>query len=276
MPRIRTIKPEFFTHEELAGTSAHARLLAIGLLTLADCKGRLRWVPMLVHAQVFPWEATVKIEVLLGELTGIAYCVHYEIDGKRYVEIVNFLKHQRLSGKEAGYESRLPEPPEMSGIAIRETGEGIGKHAGASQGSARNPLGTGEHRNLGTEEHRNLGTEDLSLSEKVGRNEKTESFERFWEAYPKRRRTKKQDARKCWDRSLAKVDAATLITRAVEYAASDQGQSEFAVMPSVWLNSGMWEDGPEAWTRGTSSGPVTFAQQRIANTKQAIQDFCDG
>jgi len=31
MPRIRTIKPEFFSHEDLAAKSAHARLLAIGL-----------------------------------------------------------------------------------------------------------------------------------------------------------------------------------------------------------------------------------------------------
>lgn len=163
MPRIRTIKPEFFSHEDLASKSAHARLLAIGLLTLADCEGRLRWVPMQVHAQVFPWEELGKhpgaspgsIEDLLGELIDVGYVLHYEVTGKRYVEIVNFRKHQRLSGKELQYKSRCPQPP--SGVAKSsdfqgETGEATGKHLGASPGSIGNPLGTGEHRNIGTGE----------------------------------------------------------------------------------------------------------------------------
>jgi hypothetical protein len=146
MPRIRTIKPEFFSHELLASKSAHARLLAIGLLTLADCEGRLRWVPMQVHAQVFPWEAEVKIEVLLGELVDCGYALHYEADGKRFVQIVNFAKHQRLSGKEAQFKSRLPEPPKTPEKHV-VSGEAVVKHPSASQGSGENPLGTGEQGN---------------------------------------------------------------------------------------------------------------------------------
>lgn len=153
MARIRSIKPEFFSHELLASKSAHARLLAIGLLTLADCEGRLRWVPMQVHSQVFPWEASVNIEALLGELIDVSYVVHYEVDGKRYVEITNFKKHQRLTGKEASYESLIPAPP----ATRKKTGNSIkkGKHQSDSRGNIGNPLGTGEHRNIGTEEHRN-------------------------------------------------------------------------------------------------------------------------
>ena len=161
--RIRTIKPEFFSHEILASKSAHARLLAIGLLTLADCEGRVRWVPMQVHSQVFPWEASVKIEVLLRELIDASYVIHYEVDGKRYVEIVNFKKHQRLSGKESAYESRLPSPPATDSKPndfVGETRERNGKHPDASPGSSGNPLGTGEHRNIGTGEQ---GIESLTL-----------------------------------------------------------------------------------------------------------------
>lgn len=181
MPRIRTIKPEFFSHEYLAGKSAHARLLAIGLLTLADCKGRLRWVPMQVHAQVFPWEASVNIEELLSELIDCEYVLHYEIDGKRYVEVVNFLKHQRLSGKEAGYDSKIPAPPkvpvakppktekpnDLVGEPVEETGKQSGDSQGDSLGSGENPLGTGEHRNIGT-------------GEKREREVASEEFEKAW------------------------------------------------------------------------------------------------
>jgi hypothetical protein len=159
VPRIRTIKPEFFSHEKLASKSAHARLLAIGLLTLADCEGRLRWVPMQIHAQVFPWEAPGEafenIDVLLGELIDCDYVVHYELEGKRYVEVCNFKRHQRLSGKEAAYESRLPAPPQKDGKTLGESGEASGKQSCASLGSGGNPLGTGEQGN-----HRNSGSND--------------------------------------------------------------------------------------------------------------------
>jgi predicted Rossmann fold flavoprotein len=90
MARIRTIKPEFFSHEELSSKSAHARLLAIGLLTLADCEGRLRWVPMQVHAHVFPWEATVKIEgtKLVGK--GPLLVTHWGMSGPAILKLSAF------------------------------------------------------------------------------------------------------------------------------------------------------------------------------------------
>lgn len=152
MARIRSIKPEFFSHEQMASKSAHARLLAIGLLTLADCDGRVRWVPMQVHSQVFPWEASVNVEDLLGELIDVSYLVHYAIDGKRYVQITNFRKHQRLTGKEAAYQSLLPEPPEKPSKKRRES---QGKQPGVSQVSIQVPIGTEEQGNIGTGEQGN-------------------------------------------------------------------------------------------------------------------------
>lgn len=276
MPRIRTIKPEFFSHEELAEKSAHARLLAIGLLTLADCKGRLRWVPMLVHAQVFPWEASVDIETLLGELISASYLLHYEVDGKRYVQITNFLKHQRISGKEASYESLIPPPPENP----IKTNAKQGKHPDASQGSTQVPLGTEEQRNRGTGEE-GTGEEGTgeqgkeSLSASSGRCEYSGEFERFWNVFPRQRRSKKQEAYRKWKQALKRVDAQTLISRAADYAESELGRSEYAVMPGVWLNAGMWEDEPEAWKRRGSKGTTqkTFDQQKLDNTRDAVAEW---
>lgn len=109
MARIRTLKPEFFQNEEIAKCSPHARLLAIGLLQMADVRGRIRYVPMQVHAQVFPWEALVKVPVLLGELQEINYVKKYRVDGREYLWVVQFEKHQRITGKEAQTDSQLPE-----------------------------------------------------------------------------------------------------------------------------------------------------------------------
>lgn len=149
MARIRSIKPEFFSNQALAGTTAHARLLAIGLLTLADSEGRLLWIEMQVHAQVFPWERKVNTQALLEELESIGYVKTYSHDGKTYVEVVNFLKHQRLTGKEAGMKSKLPAPNEIIDKNDGNNGERNGKHLDVSPGSIQMPR---EQGNRGTGE----------------------------------------------------------------------------------------------------------------------------
>ena len=110
MARIRTIKPEFWQNESLASCSPHARLLAIAALQLADSSGRLLWIPMQVHAHAFPFEPGIDITDLARELVEIGYLSVYEHGGKKYAEVTNFIKHQRLSGKEADYESNIPSP----------------------------------------------------------------------------------------------------------------------------------------------------------------------
>ena len=66
MARIRTIKPEFWTDEDLSEVSEAACLLAIGLLNYADDEGYFNANPKLVKAAVFPIrEQSGSIPVLL-------------------------------------------------------------------------------------------------------------------------------------------------------------------------------------------------------------------
>jgi hypothetical protein len=108
MARIRTIKPEFFHHEAIASCTPHARLLAIALLQLADGAGRMRWIPMQVHAHAFPFEDQLDVAELANELEAIGYLVRYAVDGKKYACIPGFSVHQRITGKEAETESQYP------------------------------------------------------------------------------------------------------------------------------------------------------------------------
>ena len=112
MARIRTVKPEFFQHEEMASLSPHARLLAIALLQIADRFGRLRWVPMAIHAHAFPYEPKVKIEALASELESIGYLKRWQAIGKSWAWIVAFQSHQVITGTETKNKIRTPEPPE--------------------------------------------------------------------------------------------------------------------------------------------------------------------
>lgn len=109
MSRIRTIKPEFFIDDELAELSVLTRLLFVGLWTLADCKGRMEDRPKRIRAQLHPFDDG-DTDAMLQALHDARFIHRYEVDGKRYLEIRTFTKHQRLSGKEAEEESRLPGP----------------------------------------------------------------------------------------------------------------------------------------------------------------------
>ncbi len=98
MPRIRFIKHDFFTDDDLAQQSHIARLLFIGLWTLADREGRLEDKPAKIKAVLFPYEQ-IDAEHILAELA-CGFITRYKAKGKAYIQINNFLKHQRPHHKE--------------------------------------------------------------------------------------------------------------------------------------------------------------------------------
>jgi hypothetical protein len=110
MGRSRNIKPSLYDNEYLAQLEPHARLLFIGLWCLADKEGRLEDRPLRIHGQLFPYEGDLNIGELLGSLSESPerFITRYEVDGKRYIQINNFLKHQRPHVKEK--ESLIPTP----------------------------------------------------------------------------------------------------------------------------------------------------------------------
>jgi hypothetical protein len=97
VPRIRTIKPEFWQNEDLASLTHHARLLAIALLNYADDEGCFLANAALVRAACFPFEEDSK-NVLgsLQELSKIGYVELRECSGKTIGRVVKFLDHQRI------------------------------------------------------------------------------------------------------------------------------------------------------------------------------------
>jgi hypothetical protein len=97
MARIRTIKPEFWQNEQIAGLREHARLLAIALLNHADDAGCFLASHQLVRAACFPFEEDSK-NVLgsIQELSSIGYIEVRNCDGKQIGRICKFLDHQRI------------------------------------------------------------------------------------------------------------------------------------------------------------------------------------
>ena len=108
MARLRTVKPSFFTNEELVTVDPLGRLLFIGLWCEADREGRLEDRPARLKIQLLPTDNADVVD-LLDQLERAGLIARYQVDGARYLHIINFLKHQRPHFKEAP--SEIPPPP---------------------------------------------------------------------------------------------------------------------------------------------------------------------
>lgn len=109
--RARNIKPGFYKNSDLSECSMAARLLAPGLWMLADREGRICDRPKQIKGEIFPYEE-VDIEALLIELNGAKHIERYEIDGRQYIQILEFRKHQSPHHKEK--QSVIPQKASVS------------------------------------------------------------------------------------------------------------------------------------------------------------------
>ena len=108
MARARNIKPSFYKNEFLAECEPMARLLFIGLWTLADRDGRLENRPLRIKAELFPYE-NCDIASLLKQLADRGFVRAYESGDVRVIEIPRFREHQRCHPEERS--EGLPPPP---------------------------------------------------------------------------------------------------------------------------------------------------------------------
>jgi hypothetical protein len=159
--RIRTIKPQFFTDDELAELPAITRLFFIGLWTQADVAGRMACRPKRLKAEILPYDDCDVDEILDG-LEGAGFVTRYEVDGSGYLWIPTFRKHQRITGKEAETPSEFPRcpqdsDPELLGKHRGNTGETPGKQLGNQDGDHWGNTGETPGKQLGNQDGDHLG-----------------------------------------------------------------------------------------------------------------------
>ncbi|MDZ7711750.1 MAG: hypothetical protein U5L06_00855 [Rhodovibrio sp.] len=151
MARIRTIKPDFWKHEELSELAPEVHMLAAALLNYADDEGYFRANPKLVKAECCPLrEDSVSVHDALNQLSDIGYIRLFTgSDGKAYGCVCTFTEHQKINrpspskirpldvGSEASPTTHgtvsEPSPPEGN----REQGTGKGMDVAVADARTR-------------------------------------------------------------------------------------------------------------------------------------------
>jgi len=111
MSRSRNLKPGFFKNELLVEQPFEYRLLFAGLWTLADREGLLEDRPTRIKMELFPAD-NVDVNAGLQALHDAGFILRYEVDGKPYIAVLAWVKHQNPHHKEA--ESVIPKPSCMN------------------------------------------------------------------------------------------------------------------------------------------------------------------
>ena len=165
MPRIRTIKPEFWDSPSTAKASPWARLLFIAMWNWADDYGRGTANLKELEGFAFPNDDTftdmrgntVQFRALVAEVAECFGVVMYEADGRPYYAIPTWEDHQR--NERRAKQSKYPDPPASPQVTITN-----GNMHGISATEERKPAdppnssgpGTGEQGNRGTGEQGNI------------------------------------------------------------------------------------------------------------------------
>lgn len=148
MARIRSIKPDFWCSEQVIGLSRDARLLFIGLWNFADDKGRIKWSPLTIKAQIFPADnlSGDDVENLLSEIVRGSLLERYENGSQMYAQITGW-HHQRID---------RPQPAKYPGLL--------------DSGSILVPFGERSENDLGTFAPDRIGSDRIG-KEGIGKED---------------------------------------------------------------------------------------------------------
>lgn len=231
MARIRTIKPEFFTSEDIVALPPLTRLLYIAIWCESDKEGRLPWKPMTFKLRYFPAD-NCDIQAMCQELTQAGLVILY---GTGLAYIPSFNKHQHINPRES--QSTLPDPHASS----------TRQHASARVSDGESTVTDAQ---VGREGKGTLNTRDES------RDGEPAGFAEFWASWPTSDR--KQAKGKClsaWKKAHAERVAADVLAHVKRMKLSEawtkQG-GQFIPAPLVYLNDRRWE-GAEAGAAAAES-----------------------
>ena len=239
MARIRTIKPDFWTDEEIVELDPLDRLLFIGLWNFCDDQGFIDYRPKKIKMQVLPAD-DVDLPAAMERLRRASLVDAYDAPSGVVAHIRNWSKHQRVNN---------PSKPRYIAADLQERASFAEPSTGLlSPNYSWSPEGKG----------REGKGRDICASADAERESDPE-FDEWYALYP--RKKGKGQAMKAY-RAARKIASAETLLDAIKAQAptlTAKG-TEYCPYPSTWLNGRRWEDEIE---KPTGTAPVAPRQKRV-------------
>jgi len=233
--RIRTIKPEFYTHEMLYEAeqehSLPLRLAYTGLWCAADREGRFKWEPRRLGVQILPYDG-INFSRVLDALHTHGFIGKYECEGNFFGFIPSFEKHQVINNRER--DSELPNPYDCNEIDACITRASRDDHATLTCTSGREGKGTRKGKEQGKE-----------ISCPISSDE-SEILKTLWDMFPpkSRERSSKKQFAEAWRKTKIKPSLETLQQSLAAWNASAKWIDGFSEGAHIWITNAQWENTP--------------------------------
>jgi hypothetical protein len=141
--RIRSIHPRLFVDDAFMDASMEARVLMIGIWTLAFDDGVFEWKPKSIKASIFPGD-NINIASLLSELTRLNFIKEFSVSDRHYGAVRNFCKFQRP--KKPNRSNLLPSELRAYVALDATSSEPVGNHG--ATGSENDPQKGGREEGI--------------------------------------------------------------------------------------------------------------------------------
>lgn len=184
MARIRSIKPEFFTSEQVVECSTSARLLFIGLWCFCDDAGIHPASAKRAKMEVFPGDdlSNSDVEGMIEELKASGLLLEFEVENQRFWKVTGWERHQKID--RPSYRYPTPDRGEFVDDSV-DTQRVIDDDHPPESSRVEGSRGE-NHKGYSHTPQASKGYPD--------------EFESCWKAYPKRHRPpNKKAAFKAWN-----------------------------------------------------------------------------
>ena len=255
MARIRTIKPEFWTAEQVMELSRDARLLFVGMWNFCDDQGVHPAALKTLKAEVFPGDDITGDDVkrMIDEIIAQGLLCEFEHENRRWWHVTGW-KHQLINRPTP---SRYPRPPRIAPPPLAAGPDGT---SGKGLDEQFQPATQTEKRVDCVTTHGGL-TED-SLQERKGREGKGKE-RKGEEQKPAQQASSEVQARDPVPAAVAAVrfDAAKFL---VEQGADSQTAADYLVL----------RKGKKAASTVTALNAVVTEAAKAGMTTQAVLELC--
>lgn len=211
----RILKESICTSEEIDSLSAEEEVFFYRLMVVCDDFGLMDARPAILKARCYPLKSIdIKcVQVYLARLQEIGLVSVYQVDGKPYLHMKSWEKHQQIRAKRA----KFPMPEQGLEIICNQLISDVTVNQSNPIQSESNP-------------NPNLNPAEADL------------FDDAWSIYPSRPGASKKDSRKAWDaRIKAKVSPEVIldgVRRYAAYCSAMNTEPSFIKQPATFFGPG--------------------------------------